>query len=125
MCHSRLSFHSPCLLLALAMPALSAGCTHNYYYTGTPNACPPMVSIPAASTSVVEYGAVCEVPSQSLAGTTLVPSIPSVSSGARPPRVVLSEPNGRPRLSWRRSDQESSLATTRVEGALDDPTLSR
>jgi hypothetical protein len=34
--------------------------------------------------------------------------------------VVVSEPANRPRLSpWRRSDPESNLATTRVEGALD------
>jgi hypothetical protein len=44
---------------------------------------------------------------------------------ARPPRIVLSEPNGGSRFSWRRSDPEGSLATTRVEGAVQDPSLTR
>jgi hypothetical protein len=79
------------------------------------------------SAGVVDYGAVCEVPGQVVNGA-VVSTKPLVSSpvlgGARPPRVVLSQPGSRSG-GWRSADSEGSLATTRVEGAVDDPTLRR
>jgi hypothetical protein len=112
-------------LLAVAGSIASSGCTHNYYYGAAP-VCAPTTVTPGAG--VVTYGEVCEVPTQVVGGGTLVSSTPIVTTpilgGPRPPRVVVSEPNGRSG-GWRRPDPESSLATTRVEGALDDPTLTR
>ena len=62
-----------------------------------------------------------------------VVTTPSISAGTpigsrlKPPRVVVSEPiGGRGRgYAWRPSDPDSGLATTRVDGALDEPTLTR
>jgi hypothetical protein len=103
------------------------GCTHNYYYGAAP-ACAPAV-VP----STVANGAVCAVPGQVQGGTvlaqgagpaTVVNGTP-VLGGPRPPRVVVSEPNGGLFRGWRRSDPDSGLATTKVEGALDDSTVNR
>lgn len=102
------------LLFLLAFSFGSAGCTHNYYYGAVP-ACPP------GTPGAVTYGSVCEVPPSS-GGTVVAQG----SAGARPsvvgtaPRVVVSEPSGS-RFPWRRSDPEG-IATTRVEGALDEST---
>ncbi len=102
----------------------SAGCTHNYYYGGVPVACAPGTTtiVPGSS---VQYGSVCEVPAQVVGGGTVValsPGVRSSAAGAPSSRVVVSEPANRPKLSWRRSDPDSSMATTRVEGALDEET---
>jgi hypothetical protein len=108
--------------LVLASGIASAGCTHNYYYGALP-ACGPTTT-PAGT---VQYGQVCEVPTQVVGGGSVLSQVPARSSivGPRPPRVVISEPTGSGGGLWRRSDPESSLATTRVEGALDDPTVNR
>ena len=110
------------VLLGTTLLAASNGCTHNYYY-GAP-ACGPTVTAPSA----VEYGAVCEVPGSVVNGGTVITSRPLNSTptlgGARPPRVVVSQPNGSSRLGWHAADPDNGLAT-RVEGALDDPTLTR
>jgi hypothetical protein len=116
----------PALLFAVAGAVSSVGCTHNYYY-GPPQACVPATP---GSTGTVQYGAVCDVPTQVVGGSTVVAGVPvpqssAVLSGPRPPRVVLSEPDKGPRLSWRRADPEGGLATTRVEGATTDSTLTR
>jgi hypothetical protein len=107
------------LISAFAFP----GCTHNYYYGVNPCA-------PAATTvvpSVVSAKTVCEVPGQ-FPGTTVVTS-PMANGSAlvlnpRPPRVVVSEPGRNsgsgPRFPWRTPDPESSLATTKTDGALGD-----
>lgn len=103
----------------------SAGCTHNYYYGNVP-VCPPATTV---APGVVQYGASCDVPTQVVDGSsaTQSPSRSSATNGALPPRVVVSEPIiGPPRFpSWRRTDPDSGLATTRVEGALDDPTVTK
>lgn len=104
----------------------SAGCTHNYYYgyPSTVNGCPPTV-VPGA----ISYGSVCDVPTQVVGGGSIVAQSPSretvVNGTAKPPQVVVSEPGGGSRTRWRRSDPDSSLATTRVEGALEDPTVTK
>jgi hypothetical protein len=114
------------VLLAAAGSVTSAGCTHNYYYGAVPAGCPPVVT---AAPTGVEYGAVCEVPTQVVGGSTVVAGktlqpAPTLS-GPRPPKIVLSEPNGGSRFAWRRSDPDSGLPMTRVEGAVDDPSLTR
>jgi hypothetical protein len=102
----------------------SAGCTHNYYYGTAPTACLPGTTIVPGT---VQYGSVCEVPPKVVGGGTVVASSPGVRSSVvttapAGSRVVVSEPTNRSGLSWRRSDPESNLATTRVEGSLDDET---
>jgi hypothetical protein len=103
----------------------SAGCTHNYYYGNVP-VCPPPTTV---APGTVQYGASCDVPTQVVGGSSATQdaSRAPVLTGSMPPRVVVSEPLiGPPRFpSWRRTDPDSSLATTRVEGALDDPTVTK
>jgi hypothetical protein len=92
----------------------------------------PAGSVPAGSVTVSRYGEVCEVPSavdQQLAVQRN--GQPSYVTGAAPSRVVVSEPQGSgpfvsrsSRMAWRRPDPES-IATTRVEGAIDDDTKIR
>ncbi len=122
------------LWVGLAFGAIgSTGCTHNYYYTspaGSP--CAPATLVPATpvASSVTQFGEVCEVPTRVVGGSTVVASVPVVAppvlTGPRPPRIVLSEPGGnRLKTPWRRYDPESSLATTRVDGNVDDDTTVR
>jgi len=120
-------------LLSLAGSVLSAGCTHNYYYGAAP-ACAPVVG---GVVTDGDYGSVCEVPSQVVGGSTVVAAVPArptpTLTGPRPPKVVMSQPNGS-RDVWRRSDPDG-LAVTRVEGgrrpdaeasdSSDAPTLTR
>ena len=99
-------------LILLAGLAGGAGCTHNYYYGTAVPLCP--------EPEPVRVGSVCDVPGR----TVVTQVVPPRSS-----RVVISEPRGGPvvggsRLGWRRSEPEG-LATSRVEGSLDDETLSR
>jgi hypothetical protein len=104
----------------------SAGCTHNYYYGALPTACAPGTTTVVPGTA--QSSSICDLPSQLFGGGTIVASSPglrpSVTTTAPPSSsssdVVVSEPINRPRLSgvWRRPDPESSVATTRVEGAL-------
>ena len=120
----RARFMRGTLGVLLAGWVASAGCTHNYYYGALPAACAPGTTILPGT---VSDGSVCEVPAQVVSGGTVVASSPGVKSSVTttaPPSaaVVVSEPINRPRLSWRRSDPDSSLATTRVEGELDDDT---
>ena len=102
----------------------SAGCTHNYYYGTVPTACAPGTTVVPGT---VQYGSICDLPSRIFGGGTVVTASPGVRSSvvASAPlnsHVVVSEPANRSGLSWRRSDPESGLATTRVEGALEDDT---
>jgi hypothetical protein len=103
----------------------SAGCTHNYYYGGVPTACAPGTTTVVPGT--VQYGSVCDLPSRLFGGGTVVAASPGVRSSvvtSAPPgsRVVVSEPANRSGLTWRRADPESGLATTRVEGTIEDET---
>ncbi|GAC1463526.1 MAG: hypothetical protein NVSMB9_01090 [Isosphaeraceae bacterium] len=111
-------------LLSAAACCFGTGCTHNYYYGASP--CGPSAGVPRT----VEYGALCEVPSQVVGGSTVIATAPRNTQqpplkGPRPPRIVLSEPHGAPGLAWRRADPDGGPATTRIEGAADDPTLTR
>ena len=115
----------------------SSGCTHNYYYGSVP-ACGP-TGLPVST----QVGQVCEIPSNQVivsgtpssdtgSGSSVVAQAPRQGSTvvSNPqPRVVISQPaygnsigQSINRLKWRRPDPES-LATTRVEGALDGGTV--
>jgi hypothetical protein len=114
-----------------------SGCTHNYYYGSVP-ACGP-TGLPVSS----QVGQICEVPSGQVvvsgtpsdvagSGSSVVVQPPPQSSTvitSTQPRVLISQPAYGPsigqstsRLKWRRPDPES-LATTRVEGALDSGSI--
>ena len=121
---------------ALALLAASStGCIHNHYY-GTPNGMPACAMGSAGTTTEVAltpYGAICEVVPSRVEGGTVVAQSPAPAP-AQPasPQAVAQAPQSRilvsqPRLAsrpWRRTDPEGGLATTKVEGGLDD-TLSR
>jgi hypothetical protein len=116
-------------LLAGLGAVLPVACTHNHYYGSAVPVCPPTT---AATTTVLPDGAICDVGTPVVVGsgstTTTSPVSSSVAAGggtAQTPRVVVSQPSTGSRLSWRRSDPDSTVATTRVEGALDDTTISR
>ncbi len=107
------------ILLAVFGLISQGGCCH-WCYNHQP-ACAPA----AASAPVVRYGAVCEAPAEGVVVSQGAPRSSSTSINDAPrPKVVVSEPNGRSTSGWRRSDPES-LATTRVEGSIDDNTRSR
>jgi hypothetical protein len=108
--------------IALAGALALTGCTHNYYYGVNP-------CVPSTTTilpGVVSSGSVCELPTQVSGGTATVTGPASKGSPlmitSRPPRVVVSEPNGGPRFPWRSPDPEGSLAT-KVDGALSDESV--
>ncbi|MFO0907219.1 MAG: hypothetical protein U0794_02450 [Isosphaeraceae bacterium] len=98
------------------------GCTHNHYYSYNPCAPGTTTVIPSG----VAAGPVCEVPSAG--GSTVVGGRPSsdpviVGSG-RPPKYVVSQP-GKGSLSWRSADPDGSMMTTKVDGAVDSPSVTR
>jgi hypothetical protein len=111
----------------LAWAVFSTGCTHNYYY-GYNNPCAPMPT--TIVPGMVSSGAVCDVPTQVSGGSTILGTPIRTTPGmitSRPPRVVLSEPGGGSRFPWRLPDPEGSgsLATTKVDGALSEPAVTR
>ncbi len=113
--------------LGFAILAINSGCTHNYYYGGTPG-CAPI-----GQTVTTQVGQICEVPSGSVVTSSAGPVVvgqtevsPPAFSAPNAQRIVISQPAYNPslgnRLRWRRPDPEN-LATTRVEGALEDSTV--
>ncbi len=104
----------------LGLACAQVGCCQ-HYYAQPALGCPPV----AAQPSAMRYGSVCEATDGTVVGQT--PSRSSTIADSPRPRVVVSEPNGgrlAGRSGWRRTDPEG-LATTRVEGALDDETVHR
>src|SRR5262245_61992019 len=76
-----------------------------YYYGAGAPPCTPAVPVP----STVPSGVVCEVPQAQVVeggkATADVSGLETTVNGAQgPPRIVVSEPASRPRLSWRRAD---------------------
>lgn len=123
--HIRINRVGLAFLLAATGLATASGCTHNYYYTGVPGACGPATVVPGS----VAYGEVCEIPSSVSGGTSVVTRTPSIVNsptlgGARPPRVVTSEPLNRPRYGWRVADPDG-FPTTIVEGGREDSSVTR
>jgi hypothetical protein len=102
-----------------------SGCPQPYlYYPVAP--CPPGTTAPAT----VQYGSMCDPPTQVVEGATTLSDSPSrsttVSGAANSSRVVVSRPKDPSPFSWRRSDPDAPIAaTTTVEGGLDGPTTNR
>jgi hypothetical protein len=109
-------------LIALAGVGGLTGCTHNYYYGSV-----PVGVAPSTGMAVNHYGEVCEVPNSG--GQVIVQNQgqPSYIVAPAPSRVVVSEPQGASpmrssrsnRYAWRKPDPET-VATTRVEGAIEN-----
>jgi hypothetical protein len=108
--------------LVLAVVAGAAGCTHNYYYGNAMPVCPE------AATTVNSVGSVCDIPAPAVGGAlqTEGPGTSLLAGTPRASRVVVSEPldgsvpvRGGGLFGWRRTDPESSVATT-VKGTLDE-----
>jgi hypothetical protein len=116
------------VIVAGELALTGLGCRQYCYWYADP--CAPAAPMPSS----VQAGAVCEVPTQVVeGGTTLADGASrstTVSGGstATPttnPRVVVSEPSSPSRFSWRRSDPDGSLATTSVQGTVDDSKVNR
>jgi hypothetical protein len=108
------------VILAGELAFIGAGCHQHYYYYGDPACGPSTTTLP----STVQSGTtICDGPTQVVEGGTKIgngSTIPSNVSGAKSSRVVTSEP----RNSWKtKADNDSSVATTSVEGSLDSPTI--
>jgi hypothetical protein len=104
------------LVLATGYVGLLSGCCHHWCYNRA-SECPPVT----ANAGAVRYGSVCDAPE----GDTIISQAPRRSSvGSAPrPRVVVSE-SGSGSNGWRKSDPES-MATTRMEGNIDDDARTR
>lgn len=108
-------------ILALLGLAAGSGCTHYHYYGApSPGLC-EQPAIVAQRPVMAPYGSVCEVPESS---TNSAPSL--MAATPRRGEVIVSRPQGvsgarrnGSRFAWHRPDPES-LATTRVEGGLDE-----
>ncbi|WZP00603.1 hypothetical protein EP7_002251 [Isosphaeraceae bacterium EP7] len=114
--------------LAACALAASAGCTHNHYYTAL-----PVCGQPAAlASATMSEGSLCDPAgevvnapvSSSVVGRPVIVTVPPRTS-----RVIISEPTAAPagrggsKLSWRRNNPDESLATTRIDGNLDDDSV--
>ena len=119
-------------LITLGLPVLAcwlSGCCHNHYYGVPSSACGPSTAQTQAMVVPYSYGAVCQVPSGTAAGSsgTVVSQSQSPISRepqmiAPAPKIIVSQPSDSRSTGlrgWRRTDPEN-LATTQVEGALDD-----
>jgi hypothetical protein len=111
-------------VLVCELAVTGMGCHQHYYYYTDP--CAPSAPI----SSSVKPGPVCDVPTQIVeGGTTLADGASrstTVTGGSTTsPRVVVSEPAGTSRYSWRRSDPDGSLASTTVQGTVDDAKVNR
>jgi hypothetical protein len=111
--------------LASGLAFAGPGChQHYHYYNSDP--CAP--TTPVAST--MRSGTICDPPASIVDGGTTISEgsarSTTVTGGqAKSPRVVVSEPNSSSRTSsWRRSDADN-LATTSVEGTVDDTKVNR
>jgi hypothetical protein len=111
--------------LASGLAFAGLGChQHYHYYNSDP--CAP--GAPVAST--MRSGTICDPQTSVVDGGTTVADGPSrsttVSGGqTKSSRVVVSEPGGLSRFSpWKRTDVDS-LATTSVQGSVDDSKVNR
>jgi hypothetical protein len=113
--------------LASGLAFAGPGChQHYHYYNSDP--CAPGTT-PVAST--LRSGSICDPQTSIVDGGTTVAEgattrSTTVSGGqTKAPRVVVSEPGSSSRFSsWRRSDADS-LATTSVQGTVDDSKVNR
>jgi hypothetical protein len=111
--------------LASGLAFAGPGCHQHYHYYNT-DPCAPAAPMPSTMRSSVN----CD-PQTSVVdgGTTVAESTTrstTVSGGeTKSPRVVVSNPsNNSPLSAWKRSDVDS-LATTSVQGSVDDSKVNR
>jgi len=98
------------------------GCHQHYHYYGG-SACGPSTTTTLPST--VQTGTICDEPTQVVEGATKVgdsSSRSTIVSGTKSSRVVLSEPADKSPFPWKRSDPDTSLATS-VQGGIGDTTV--
>ncbi len=114
----------PGVVLGGLMLCLGQGCHQHYHYYNSNPACPPGASMAPSS---IQYGSVCDVPSEEVEGGNVISSnstrSTTIGGTRKSERVVVSQPQCAAPFSWRKSDPDSGLATTSVEGGIDDPTI--
>jgi hypothetical protein len=110
-----------------AIMLLSAvGCTHNHYYGAVP-VCQAPAGAGAIVPSPVVAGTYCDVPQVS--GTPMIVQAnpgraSTVVTNRRPPTLVTSQPAGNASGGWR-NRRDSTGATTRISGSIDDDEATR
>ena len=80
--------------------------------------------------TAVRTGPLCDVTTEVIDGDATVTDgtnrSTTVTGGqSKSPRVVVSEPSNTSRFSWRRSEPDSSQATTVVSGSTDDTKVNK
>jgi hypothetical protein len=112
-------------VLACGSALAGPGCHQHYHYYNT-DPCAPGTPV----TSTVRSSPLCDTPAATVEGGTTLSDgstrSTTVTGGqSRSPRIVVSEPGSSSRFpSWRRTDADS-LATTSVQGSLDDAKVNR
>jgi hypothetical protein len=113
------------LIPACALAFAGWGCQQPPYCFYYGYGAPPCATVVPSPTGM-QPGTICDPPAQVIEGTTSSdvgnPSANVVSS-RNSPRVVVSQPDERPRWPWRKSTSDDTLATTSVEGAVNDSTV--
>jgi hypothetical protein len=120
------SFERFVLVAALAsgLAVVGPGCHQHYHYYNT-DPCAPGTPMP----STMRSSTICDPQTSVVDGGTRVSDVgtrsTTVAGGeTRSPRVVTSTQGGNSPFSWRRSDADS-LATTSVQGSVDDSKVNR
>jgi len=114
------------VILAGELAFMGVGC-NPYCFNYRDPCCAPATPVP----STVRTGPVCDVPTQVVEGGTKLAdgssrsTVVSGASASNTPRVVVSEPSEPSRGPWRRSDPDGSLATTSVQGTVNDSSVNR
>jgi hypothetical protein len=110
--------------LAAASLIATAGCHQHYHYYNMTPGCPPSGTVAPSS---VQFGSTCDVPVEEIeAGnvdSSVSPRSTTVEGSRNRERVVVSQPRPGSVFSWRKSDPDAPVATTSVEGGLDDTTI--
>jgi hypothetical protein len=106
------------VILAGGLALTGFGCCQHYHYYGSSACGPATTMLP----STVQSSPIDDAGTQVVEGGTKVGAGSTISSsvaGTKSSRVVVSEP----RNAWKRSDPDGSVATTSVEGTLNDSTI--
>ena len=106
------------VILAGGLGMTGFGCCQHYHYYGSSACGPATTMLP----STVQTTPVSDAGTQVVEGGTKVGTGSTISSSVastKSSRVVVSEP----RNAWKRSDPDGSVATTSVEGTLNDTTI--
>jgi hypothetical protein len=112
-------------ILAGGLALAGSGCCNPPFWCCQRNPCAPATVLP----STVQAAPVCDVPTEVVEGGTKLSGGSSrsttVSGGqTTSSKVVVSEPANSSRFPWRRSE-DSSLASTTVQGTTNDAAVNR